>query len=65
MKVEHTDLFGTDIRTVYRGSDKIIQQPQYGFGNKANDYGQGYYVLRISNALESGLQGMTRKTPVM
>lgn len=28
---------------IYHGSDKIIKQPQYGFGNVRNDYGQGFY----------------------
>ncbi len=28
---------------LYHGSDKIINSPQYGFGNPYNDYGFGFY----------------------
>ena len=28
---------------LYHGSDKIINSPQYGFGNPYNDYGLGFY----------------------
>lgn len=30
-------------RTLYHGSEKIIEKPQYGFGNIHNDYGLGFY----------------------
>lgn len=29
---------------LYHGSDKIIEKPKYGFGNKYNDYGLGFYT---------------------
>lgn len=29
---------------IYHGSEKIIQNPKYGFGNNHNDYGQGFYT---------------------
>ena len=28
---------------IYHGSEKIITKPEYGTGNTANDYGQGFY----------------------
>ena len=28
---------------VYHGSDVIVEKPQFGFGKKTNDYGQGFY----------------------
>ena len=31
------------MRTIYHGSVKIIEQPQYGAGRKDNDYGLGFY----------------------
>lgn len=43
MNAEYTSLFNANTITIYHGSDKIIQQPQYGFSGKANDYGQGFY----------------------
>ena len=30
-------------RIIYHGSDKIIKEPQLGFGNIHNDYGLGFY----------------------
>lgn len=30
-------------KTIYHGSQDIIQNPQYGFGKLHNDYGQGFY----------------------
>lgn len=29
--------------TIYHGSTKIIEKPQYGFGKTYNDYGRGFY----------------------
>ena len=29
--------------TIYHGSPKIIQKPVFGYGNKYNDYGMGFY----------------------
>ena len=31
--------------TIYHGSEKIIQKPVFGFGNKYNDYGLGFYCI--------------------
>ena len=31
------------LRTIYHGSEKIIEHPIYGFGKKYNDYGLGFY----------------------
>ena len=31
------------IKTLYHGSDHIIEKPQYGLGRLKNDYGQGFY----------------------
>ncbi len=28
---------------LYHGSEKIIESPTYGKGNKSNDYGRGFY----------------------
>ena len=30
-------------RTLYHGSENIIEKPQYGLGNIHNDYGLGFY----------------------
>lgn len=30
-------------KTIYHGSEYIIEQPMYGFGKKYNDYGLGFY----------------------
>ena len=30
-------------RTIYHGSNHIIQKPVYGGGKRYNDYGQGFY----------------------
>lgn len=37
-----TNTFSSEM-TVYHGSNKIIQHPQYGYGNARNDYGMGFY----------------------
>lgn len=31
------------LRTIYHGSENIIEHPHYGFGKKYNDYGLGFY----------------------
>ncbi len=31
------------IRTIYHGSSRIIEKPEYGAGKKYNDYGLGFY----------------------
>lgn len=30
-------------KIIYHGSEKIIKTPQYGIGNRRNDYGRGFY----------------------
>ena len=30
-------------KTVYHGSDHIIERPKYGYGKIYNDYGVGFY----------------------
>ena len=41
------------MRTIYHGSVKIIEQPQYGAGRKDNDYGLGFYCTEdIELAIE-------------
>lgn len=30
-------------RIIYHGSDNIVEKPQFGLGNKLNDYGLGFY----------------------
>ena len=34
---------------VYHGSPKTVEVPQYGFGLKENDYGQGFYCTRSND----------------
>ena len=34
---------GNTVKTLFHGSDKIIDKPSFGAGKKANDYGQGFY----------------------
>ncbi len=31
---------------IYHGSEKIIENPQFGFGNNRNDYGLGFYCTQ-------------------
>ena len=33
-------------KTIYHGSDHIIEKPQYGYGKPYNDYGVGFYCTR-------------------
>ena len=35
-----------NIITVYHGSDKIIEKPEYGKGHMYNDYGVGFYLTK-------------------
>lgn len=30
-------------RVIYHGSERIIEHPMFGYGNKNNDYGRGFY----------------------
>lgn len=36
-------------RILYHGSEKIIKKPEYGLGNKHNDYGLGFYCCTNLN----------------
>lgn len=36
-------------RTIYHGSDHIIEEPQYGYGKSYNDYGVGFYCTENPN----------------
>lgn len=52
--------------TIYHGSEKIIQKPVFGFGNKYNDYGLGFYCtesieLAKEWACSSELDGYTNE----
>ena len=43
-------------RKLYHGSENIIQQPQFGFGKRYNDYGLGFYCTEsIDMAKEWGV----------
>ena len=35
------------IKTIYHGSDKIIEKPLFGYGNNHNDYGLGFYCTEV------------------
>ncbi|MBR6960780.1 MAG: DUF3990 domain-containing protein [Clostridiales bacterium] len=37
------------IRTIYHGSDHIIEHPEYGAGKTYNDYGRGFYCTENSD----------------
>ena len=36
-------------KTIYHGSDHIIEEPQYGYGKSYNDYGVGFYCTENPN----------------
>ena len=36
-------------KTVYHGSDHIIERPKYGYGKIYNDYGVGFYCTENQN----------------
>ena len=36
-------------KTIYHGSDHIIEKPQYGYGKPYNDYGVGFYCTENPN----------------
>lgn len=43
-------------RKIFHGSEKIIEQPQYGYGKPYNDYGVGFYCTdNLSMAKEWGV----------
>ncbi len=35
------------IKTIYHGSEKIVEKPLYGFGKPYNDYGLGFYCTEV------------------
>lgn len=35
------------IKTIYHGSNKIIEKPLFGFGKTYNDYGLGFYCTEV------------------
>ena len=39
-------------KTIYHGSDHIIEKPKFGYGKPYNDYGIGFYCTQ-SGALAS------------
>ena len=44
-------------KTVYHGSDHIIERPKYGYGKIYNDYGVGFYCTENQNmAKRNGCQ---------
>lgn len=46
-------------RILYHGSERVIEKPVYGYGNKHNDYGCGFYCCSNSNAAK---EWATRKS---
>ena len=43
------------IKTIYHGSEKIIEKPRFGYGKPYNDYGMGFYCTEsIEMAKEWG-----------
>ena len=49
---------GSLIRTVYHGSDHVIEHPVFGVGNANNDYGRGFYC---TETLDMAKEWGTRK----
>lgn len=44
------------LKTIYHGSDKIIEKPLFGYGKIHNDYGLGFYCTENANmAMEWGV----------
>ncbi len=35
------------LKTIYHGSDKIIEKPLFGYGKPYNDYGLGFYCTEV------------------
>ena len=35
------------LKTIYHGSNKIIEKPLFGIGKKHNDYGLGFYCTEV------------------
>lgn len=36
-------------KTIYHGSDHIIEKPKFGYGKSYNDYGIGFYCTQNPN----------------
>lgn len=47
------------IKKLYHGSEKIIKQPEYGYGKPYNDYGLGFYCTDIPDMAKEW--GVSRK----
>ena len=43
------------IKTIYHGSNKIIEKPLFGFGKTYNDYGLGFYCTEVLDMEKSGV----------
>ena len=58
-------------RTIYHGSDHIIQKPVYGFGKENNDYGLGFYCCSQKSLAEEwaskvdGVPGIVNKYEII
>ena len=50
-------------KTIYHGSDHIIEKPQYGYGKPYNDYGVGFYCTENPNMAKEW--GVSIDTTVM
>ena len=35
------------VKNIYHGSEKIVENPQFGFGKPYNDYGLGFYCTEV------------------
>ena len=46
-------------KRLYHGSERIIEQPQFGYGKKYNDYGLGFYCTEDKNMAKEW--GVTRE----
>lgn len=52
-------------KTVYHGSDHIIERPKYGYGKIYNDYGVGFYCTENQNmAKEWGVSAVKMVTQI-
>lgn len=50
-------------KTIYHGSDHIIEKPKFGYGKPYNDYGIGFYCTQNPNmAKEWGVASTTMAT---
>ena len=49
----------TMLKTIYHGSDKIIEKPLFGHGKTYNDYGLGFYCTEVKKAVTKVLAAST------